>query len=261
MPEFKESQGQLTPSELSRYDRQLRFAPLGEPGQRRLKSAHVVVVGLGGLGGAAAMYLAAAGLGQLTLVDGGVVELSNLNRQILYGEQDIGKHKASVAADRLRQLNSSTRLNGVCLQIDAETVHSVLGEVDLVVDALDNMEARFILNEVCVVTQTPLIHGGLLGLRGEVSTIVPFQGPCLHCSHRVLRARKGPRPVVGAAAGLVASIQVLEAVKLLAGFGQNLVGQILYVDGETLAISIERVDRDPSCPVCGRRGIGDNGEP
>jgi adenylyltransferase/sulfurtransferase len=241
----------LTDSELLRYDRQLRFPPLGETGQARLKEAHVVVAGLGGLGGPAAVYLASAGVGKLTVTDSDTVEPTNLNRQILYTEEDVGREKATVTAEKLGKVNPHTRIEPVQASLAHENAERLVAGADVVIDALDNMETRLVLNAACVSQRIPLIHGGINGLRGEVMTILPFQTACLACIHRVARPGRRTLPIIGATAGLTASIQVIEAIKLLAGFGELLAGRRLYIDAESPYFYMEEMSRAPDCPVCG----------
>ncbi|MFW6151233.1 MAG: HesA/MoeB/ThiF family protein, partial [Chloroflexota bacterium] len=192
----------MTESELLRYDRQLRFTPLGEAGQARLKEARVLIAGLGGLGGPAAVYLASAGVGTLTVTDTDRVDPTNLNRQILYSEEDIGREKAPVAAEKLRKVNPHTHIEPVQDTLVPENAGHLVTSVDVVIDALDNMETRLVLNSACVSHHIPLIHGGINGLRGEVMTILPFQSACLACVHRAVRPGRRTLPIIGATAGL-----------------------------------------------------------
>src|SRR4030067_126952 len=179
----------LSADDVVRYSRQILYPAFGEKGQRRLRQAHVLVAGVGGLGSPAAIYLACAGVGRLTIVDSDAVELSNLNRQILHGEEDIGEQKVVSAARKLARLNSTVAINPVAARITAESLPGLLPGVNVVIDCLDNMATRFILNEVCFRAGIPLIHGGISGMLGEKTTIIPGQTPCL--------AGMFPQPVEG----------------------------------------------------------------
>ncbi len=243
----------LTVEERVRYGRQILFPPLGEEGQRKLKCAHVVVAGLGGLGCPAAIYLACAGVGHLTLVDTDAVELSNLNRQILHWEEDIGEKKVLSASQKLERLNSKVSLTPIAERITSENVRQLIRGADLVIDGLDNMKTRFILNEGCCREGIPLIHGGIDGLLGEITTIIPGETPCLQCLFPQAPEAKRPFPVLGATPALIASLQVMEALKLLAGFGKLLTGKMLYVNGETMNFLLVKLQRNPKCPICGEK--------
>lgn len=234
-----------------RYARQLLFPPLGEEGQKRLKGAHVAIVGLGGLGCPAALYLASAGIGHLTLIDADQVELSNLNRQILHWEEDIGRKKALSASQKIARLNSRVNLTPLNERVTSKNVRQLIRGVDLVIDGLDNMKTRFVLNEGCHREGIPLIHGGIDGLMGQITTIIPGRTPCLQCIFPQLPEVRHPFPVLGVTPALIASIQVMEAIKLLAGFGKLLIGQMLYINGETMDFSFLKLQKNPQCPICG----------
>lgn len=245
--------GSLTKQDLIRYDRQILYPAFGEEGQRKLRQAHVLVAGVGGLGSPVAIYLTCAGIGKLTLVDSDAVELSNLNRQILYWEGDIGKQKVISAARKLEQLNSTVEVNSRAMKITAENFLGLIEGVDLVMDCMDNMATRFILNEGCVKAGIPLIHGGIYGMMGEVTTIIPGQTPCFECIFPRDIEGKGPFPVFGFTPALIASLQVMEATKLLAGFGELLAGKMLYVRGEETIFMTVDLQRNKTCRVCGGR--------
>jgi molybdopterin/thiamine biosynthesis adenylyltransferase len=244
----------LTQEDLVRYSRQILFPAFGEEGQRKLRKAHVLIAGVGGLGSPCAIYLSCAGIGKLTLVDSDVVELSNLNRQILHGEEDIGEKKANSAARKLKRLNSMVEITPIAVRITAESLGGLLRGVNLVIDCLDEMETRFILNQGCVKADIPLIHGGIEGMIGEITTIIPGQTPCFACVFpQGVEVRK-PFPVFGCTPALVASLQVMEAIKLLAGFGELLTGKMLYVNGEVMEWSIAPLQKNKTCDVCGGQG-------
>jgi len=213
--------------DLERYSRQLGL--LGVEGQLRLAEATVAVVGLGGLGSVAALYLAAAGVGRLILVDRDNVEPSNLNRQILYVEADVGKPKAVVAAERLSKLNPRLDAVPVPEEVDEGLARWIAGEADVVVDALDNWEARLLLDEAAWLKGKPLVHGAVEALRGQATTVKRGVTGCLACIAPPA-PRRGCTAILGPAAGVIGSIEALEAVKVLAGAGEPLYNKLLYLD-------------------------------
>ena len=241
----------LTDKDLARYNRQIILPEFGEEGQKKLRQATVLVVGAGGLGSPVSIYLACAGIGRLILVDFESVDLSNLNRQILHWEEDVGEKKVVSGNWKLRKLNSTVDVTPRVTKMTAENADELLDGVDLVMDCLDNMETRFILNEACFRKGIPFIHGGVRGLMGEVTTIIPGQTPCLECLFPHGPERTEPFPVFGATAALVASLQVMEAIKLLAGFGQLLTGRMLYINGGDMQFSSIRMKKDEQCRICG----------
>jgi len=241
----------LTEEDRVRYGRQIIFPSFGEEGQQKLKQAHVLVAGIGGLGSPAAIYLACAGVGKLTLIDSDAVELSNLNRQILHGEEDIGEKKVFSAAQKLNKLNSTVELEPLVVRITAEGLPGLLHGIDLVMDCLDSMETRFILNEGCVKAGIPFIHGGVYGMLGEITTIIPRETPCFECIFPREVEGKTPLPIFGCTPALIASLQVMEAIKLLAGFGELLTGTMLYVNGEVMEFTTAPLQKNEGCRVCG----------
>ncbi len=240
----------LTTDDLARYKRQISFNPFGEHGQVRLRRAHVLVAGVGGLGSPVAFYLACAGIGKLTLLDHENVELSNLNRQILYTEFDIGQPKVHCAARRLRELNATVDVIPCMTKITSENVTDLLKGVDIVIDCLDSIQGRLVLNKGCVEARIPLIHGGLEGMMGEITTIIPGKTPCLACIFPSKAQSVPSLPVFGCTAGIVASLQVMEAIKLLAGFGKLLEGRMLYIRGEEMQFNLITIAKKRGCEVC-----------
>lgn len=245
---------ELTPYDLERYSRQILWPSFGEEGQRKLKGAHVLVAGVGGLGCTASMLLAVAGVGKITIIDCDRVELSNLNRQLLHWDEDIGRMKVDSALRKLQRLNPTVQFRTLGERITEENVFELVDGVQLVVDAMDNMATRFVLNKACVELGIPLVHGGIYGLMGQVTTVLPSQGPCLRCVFP--RDVESPRtfPAFGATATVVASLEVTEAIKVLSGMGEPLVGRLLLINAENMEFTVVKVEKNPSCPVCGGKG-------
>ena len=241
----------LTEEERTRYIRQIIYSDFGESGQLCLKKAHVLIAGTGGLGSPNAVNLAYAGIGKLTLIDCDSVDLSNLNRQTLHWEKDINVPKVLSGSEKLRQMNSNTEIIPLNVRITAANAEQLLVGADLVMDCMDNMETRFILNEWCVKKGIPLIHGGIRGMEGQVTTIIPGKTPCLECIYPRGVEGKKPFPVFGATPALVASLQTMEAIKLLAGFGNLLAGKMLFMSGESMEFTMIKIDRKKGCPTCG----------
>jgi adenylyltransferase/sulfurtransferase len=245
----------LTEADLARYERQILYSDFGMEGQRRLKQSHVVVAGLGGLGCSASLHLALSGIGHITLVDSDRVELSNLNRQVLHYEEDIGEKKPFSAARKLTKLNSSIQVTPVFEKITEHNAEEIIKAADLVLDGMDNLETRFVLNKACVARGIPLVHSGVHGLLGQVTTIIPGKTPCLACILPEVPPRRGLFPVFSVTPGVIAVLQVTEAIKLLAGFGSLLTGKMLYFNGETMDFTCRNLVRNQNCRVCGTKEI------
>lgn len=241
----------LSPSELERYGRQIQISGWGIEGQEKLKAAKVAVVGIGGLGCPTSIYLTAVGVGKIILIDNEKFGLNNLNRQILGWQRDIGKSKAKVAKEKLEALNSEIEVEAVVAEITRDNVHNLIGDVDVVVDGQDNWKTRFILNEYCVTRGIPFVHAGVSAMHGQMTTIVPGKGPCLRCIFPKDPPEVEEIPVLGATPALFASLQVMEAIKLVTGIGRLLVGRMLFASGEEMAFETVEVKRNIKCPVCG----------
>lgn len=234
---------------LERYARQIIIPEIGVTGQEILGSAHVLVAGVGGLGSFSSLYLASMGVGHLTLIDNGFIALSDLNRQVLYDMDVIGQPKVHAAEVKLREFNPNILFTTVFGEITAESLSNHLDGVDAVVDATDNFRTRKILNSVCYRRSVPLIFGGVSGLRGAVTTVLPNRTPCLEC----LLPKEEPNepiPVLSPIIGLVAAIQVMEVVKLILGRKGILCGAILQVDLRRLRFSKLKLKVQEDCPVC-----------
>ena len=240
----------LTPPERSRYLRQMLIGGWGLQGQQRLRSATIFIAGAGGLGCPAALYLAAAGVGTLRLCDFGCVEVSNLNRQILYTEADIGKEKALQAAGALRRVNPHVTVEPLFEKIDDASIESLAGSADLMLDCLDNFETRHVLNRFAVRTSLPLVHAGIEGLAGQLSFIHPPHTPCLFCMFPGSPPAGRVFPVAGVTPGIIGTAQAAEALKWLTGIGSTLQGQLLVWDGTIMEFQKIPIARDVRCPVC-----------
>lgn len=236
---------------VERYARHLVLSEIGGPGQQKLAKARVLVVGAGGVGGPAGLYLAAAGIGTLTLVDDDVVSLSNLQRQIQFTDADIGQEKAGVAARRMALVNPHIQVEPRVLRLDASNAHSLVSAHDIVIDGSDNFETRLALNAACVEAGRPLVSGALGRWSGQVAV---FSGqPCYQCL--VADVPPGAETcerlgVIGALTGVIGSMAALEAIKLITGAGQALIGRLLLFDGLTGKSRTVRIAADPACPIC-----------
>jgi len=253
----------LTDYERRRYERQILLAPIGEAGQERLRNATVVVAGVGALGTVAASMLARAGVGTLRLVDHDRVELSNLQRQVLYDELDVAgrRPKAEAAAEKLRRANGSVRIDARVARIEESNALELIAGAAAVIDAVDNFRAKFALNSAALELNIPLVYGALSGTYGLVLPIVPGRTPCLCCVY-------GEEPDAGssetaATAGViaptvntVASLQVTETLKLIVGAEDDLAGGLLQVDVWDHELNVVPVRRRPDCPACATKGAG-----
>ena len=243
----------ITPEEYDRYERQIRL--FGREGQERLKAAKVFVAGAGGLGSAACVYLAAAGIGTLRIADEGAVERSNLNRQFLYGDEDTGRAKVEAAAARLARLNPAVRVEGLRRTIAEDTVLDLVGDCGLIVDAMDNFAGRHVLNDAAWAKGIPFIHGAVEGFYGQVTTFVPGRTACLRCLVPVAPPRR-TFPVIGPLCGIVGSIEAAETVKYFVGASRLLENMLLMLDGVDCVIEEVPLQPAPGCRVCGRGGPG-----
>jgi len=242
--------------EIQRYSRHILLQEVGGSGQQRLKDSKVLVVGAGGLGSPSAYYLAAAGVGTIGIIDDDVVELSNLQRQILHDTEDVGRPKAESAARRLLALNPGIDVRVIKERLDEDNVMDLVREYDVVLDGVDNFPTRYLVNDACVLTGTPLVDAGILRWDGLCLTVKPGEGPCYRCLF--------PEPppdgmvpscqeagVVGAIAGVMGTIQAIEVVKVLLGIGETYSGRILTFDALKGQFRELNSARDKDCPVCG----------
>jgi molybdopterin/thiamine biosynthesis adenylyltransferase len=248
--------------ERERYRRQLMLPGWGEAAQEKLRKAVVFIAGAGGLGSPAALYLAAAGVGHLRICDSEQVELSNLNRQLLYGNDDLGRPKVDAAGRALDRLNQRVHVTPLRARIDDGSIAALAGDAVLLMDCLDNFETRFVLNRYAVKHRLPLVHAGVSGLGGQITFIHPPRTACLACLVPEAPAA-GVFPILGAAAGVLGTLQALEALKYLTCSGSLLENRLLFFDGERLDFQEVALERDPSCRVCAtpERGAGATPEP
>ncbi len=248
---------ELTSNEYRRYARHLSIPEFGTEGQRRLKNARVLCIGAGGLGAPATLYLAAAGVGTIGIVDADVVELSNLQRQILYSETDLGRPKLEAAKDRLQSMNPDIRLCLHAERFSANNAMQLVANYDVVIDGTDNFPTRYLSNDVCFWQKKPNIYGSILRFEGQVAVFAPhLGGPCYRCMSPTPPA-PGLVPtcaeggVLGALPGIIGTFQALECIKLIAGLGQPLLGRLLHVNTLSMRFREFQLRRDPECIVCG----------
>ena len=248
----------LSPAELLRYARHLSLPGVGPDGQVRLKAARVAVIGAGGLGSPAALYLAAAGVGTLGLVDFDRVDVSNLQRQVLHGTAAVGLPKVRSGAERLADLNPHVRVVPVEERLTAANARDILAEFDIVVDGSDNFPTRYLVNDVCVWLGRPLVYGSIFRFEGQVAVFHAASGPCYRCLYAeppppelVPNCAEGG--VLGVLPGIIGSMQALEAIKLVLGEGDPLIGRLVVFDALRFSFRELRLNKDPDCPVCGLR--------
>lgn len=248
-------QGMPSPDAL-RYARQVRLPEFGAAGQRKLAEARVLLVGVGGLGSPAAMYLAAAGVGTLGLVDYDDVDETNLHRQVIHGTPDIGRSKLASAADRIAAINPLVRLELHNTAFDAANARRLVDEYDIVIDGTDNFPTRYLVNDACVMTGTPNVYGSIFRFEGQAAVFATAGGPCYRCLHPEpppagLIPNCAEAGVLGVLPGIIGTIQATEAIKLITGIGEPLVGRLLLYDALRMKFRDITLPRDPDCPVCG----------
>ena len=240
----------LTPEERQRYDRQIMIPGIGETGQEKLKKARVVIAGSGGLGSPISLYLAAAGVGTLCVIDDDKVELSNLNRQILHWDKDIGKEKTKSAHDKLTKLNKNINIETINATIDKTNVFTLVAGCDVIVDAMDNMPTRYLLNKAAIKHKIPFVHGAVSGLEGRAMTVIPGNTACIKCLYHAA-PRKTKFPVLGTTPGIIGAIQATEVIKYLTGIGMLLTDRLLIYDGLNMKFTELSVVRNNNCEDCG----------
>ena len=249
----------LTDEQLLRYSRHILLPERGPDAQQRFAAAHALIVGAGGLGAPAAQFLAAAGIGTLTLCDADDVDLTNLQRQILYATQDIGTRKVDAAARRLQSINPEIRIERVAARVGAPDLASLVANADVVLDCSDNFETRHAVNAACVRARKPLVSGAAVRFDGQVAVFDArdAEAPCYHClfgeGEELEETRCATMGVFAPLVGIVGSMQAAEALKIVAGVGKTLRGRFMIVDALDMRIRELAVPRDPACPVCGAR--------
>ncbi|HKZ94146.1 MAG TPA: HesA/MoeB/ThiF family protein [Candidatus Bathyarchaeia archaeon] len=239
------------------YSRQVVLAELGRQGQEKLRRSRVAVVGLGGLGTASALYLALAGVGHLRLIDQDTVELKNLHRQILYSLDNLRYPKVEAAAERIQHMNPDVTIEPVPENVNESNIDDIVCDVNCVVDGLDNMRTRYLLNRACVRNRIPYVFGAAIGVEGNLSVLHSPETPCLECFLPGLDDRQLPtcdtRGVLGATTGIIGSLQAMEAVKLLADMGGSLKGKLMVCDFRDMYFTTIEIFKRPDCPVCGAK--------
>ena len=250
----------LTPQELVRYSRHIGLAEVGEDGQRQLKRASVLIVGAGGLGSPAALYLAAAGVGRIGIADFDTVDLTNLQRQLLHDTDRVGQRKTDSARARLGAINPLVQIETIDEELTAANALDIVGAYDVVIDGTDNFRTRYLTNDACVLLGRPNVYGSVLRFEGQASVFATPDGPCYRCLFP-----EPPPPglvpscaeagVLGVLPGLVGTIQATEAMKIILGIGETLAGRLLLIDALAMGFRTIRLRRDPGCPACGTHEI------
>src|SRR3989449_4430493 len=250
----------LAPAELLRYSRHLILPDVGVPGQEKLKAARVLLIGAGGVGSPAALYLAAAGIGTLGLVDFDNVDITNLQRQILHGTKDVGRPKPQSARDRIADVNPHVRLETYETALTSKNALDIFSGYDIVVDGTDNFATRYLVNDACVLQGKPNVYGSIFRFEGQASVFALPDGPCYRCLFP-----EPPPPglvpscaeggVLGVLPGLVGTIQATETIKLIVGVGEPLAGRLLLIDTLGMQFRTVNIRKDPTCPACGTREI------
>ncbi len=258
MPDDTQRTPALDPEEIARYSRHLTLPEVGVEGQLKLREASVLLVGAGGLGSPLGVYLAAAGVGRIGLIDFDVVDLSNLQRQVLYATADVGRPKLELARRRLRQINPHVTVDTHPLRLSADNAREILGAYDVIIDGTDNFPTRYLVNDACVLLGKPNVYGSIFRFEGQVSVFWAERGPCYRCLYPEPPAA-GAVPncaeggVLGVLPGVIGTLQATEAIKLILGRGESLVGRLLLFDALEMRFRELKLRKDPDCPVCGER--------
>ena len=260
LPETAVDLPELSRDELARYSRHLILPEVGVDGQRKLKAARVLLIGAGGLGSPAALYLAAAGVGTLGIVDFDVVDVSNLQRQVIHGTSDVGRPKLASATARIHEVNPFVRVEPHEVRFSSENALDLVRRYDLVVDGTDNFATRYLVNDACVLSGVPNVYGSIFRFDGQASVFCTTEGPCYRCLYP-----EPPPPglvpscaeggVLGVLPGLVGTLQATEAIKLILGIGEPLIGRLALVDALGAQWRTVKVRKNPKCPACGTREL------
>lgn len=251
---------ELTDHDLLRYSRQILLPDFGTGAQERLLESSILIIGAGGLGSAASVYLAAAGTGALVIADDDKVDLSNLQRQILHANADIGKPKVESARSHLTRINPAVRVTPVQRRLKGKPLEDQVQAADVVIDGSDNFVTRFAINEACVRTATPLVSGAAIRYEGQLTVFRPDlgEGPCYRCLyHNDAQDDQtcSENGILAPVAGIIGSLQALEAIKVITGIGETLCGRLLVFDGKRLDWRTVSIQRDTACPVCSSRHV------
>ncbi|HUF42739.1 MAG TPA: molybdopterin-synthase adenylyltransferase MoeB [Verrucomicrobiae bacterium] len=247
---------QYTPEQLIRYSRHFLLPEVGEDGQAKLLQAKVLMVGAGGLGSPSAYYLAAAGVGTLGIIDNDVVDISNLQRQILHANDRVGMPKVESAKKTLEGLNPDVKVIPYQAKLTSDNIMEIIKDYDLVVDGCDNFPTRYLVNDACVLTGKPNVHGSIFQFEGQATVFYPGKGPCYRCLYpEPPPAEMAPScaeaGVLGVLPGLIGVIEALEAIKIILGKGDTLVGRLMHFNTLTMEVNTLKLRRDPNCPMCG----------
>lgn len=246
----------LSENQLSRYSKQIILNDIGVEGQQKLFDSKVLVVGSGGLGSPVLYYLAAAGVGTIGIADFDRVGLSNLQRQILHFTEDIGKKKVDSAEEKLNKLNADVKITKYTFRLDDENIEDVIREYDVVIDCTDNFTARYLISDCCYLLKKPLVEGAVVGFIGTLMTIIPGVSPCYRCLNPI-PPQDGTVPscadegILGAVAGIIGTMQALEAIKILLGIGEVLSRRLLFLDGLSMKFDEISLDKNENCELCG----------
>lgn len=247
----------LTGNEKERYDRQIILYGFGEEGQEKLKKARVLVAGAGGLGSPAAIYLAAAGIGNLVIADCDRVDISNLNRQVLHWNDNLGDMKVDSASLKLKKMNPDINIETVSEKITENNVSQIVSGCDAVVDAMDNLPTRYLLNKTAIEQGVPFFHGAVYGFEGRAMTVIPGKSACLYCLYHGVTPPEEKFPVIGVTPGVIGCIQAAEVIKYITGLGELLTGRLLIYDALRMTFSELQVNRNADCKHCGNYQEGD----
>jgi len=245
----------LTINELERYDRQIMIADIGKEGQEKLKKARVFIAGAGGLGSPVAIYLTAAGVGKICVADHDRVELSNLNRQVLHWDRDIDKKKVYSAREKLTKINHEVNVEVIEETITEANVFMLVDGFDVIVDAMDNLPIRYLLNKAAIERNIPFFHGAVYGFEGRAMTIIPGKTACLRCLYRG-DIPKEKFPVIGVTPAVIGCIQATEVIKYIVGIGELLKNRLLIYDGLDMKFTEFNIKKDPQCEHCGHERKG-----
>ncbi len=247
----------FTNEQLERYSRHIILKEIGVKGQKKLMNAKVLIIGAGGLGSPAALYLAAAGIGTIGIVDADKVDLSNLQRQIIHATNDLGKFKADSAKESMQYINPEVNVIAYHEFVTSKNILELISDYDFVLDGTDNFPAKFLINDACVISRKPYSHAGIIRFKGQLMTIIPGESPCYRCVFKEMPPKDAiptcrQAGVIGAMAGVIGCLQALEAIKFITGTGELLTGKLLTFDALTMNFhKIALPKRNHNCAVCG----------